>query len=128
MKTSTSEHSLFKNMPGRKKTIQTTLTNANDENGWKTIGRAKRQVHSAGHQDPKETKKTDSKSTPPRPTEQPKVTQDPCKIPLPESPKLSTDERIEAEINLIAMINAINSSKKIPTRRYGISTSQSASC
>jgi hypothetical protein len=99
-------------MPRRKKTIQTTLTNANDENGWKTIGRAKRQVHSAGHEDPKETKKTDSKSTPPRPTEQPKVTQDPCKIPLPKSPKLSTDERIEAEINLIAMINAFNSSKK----------------
>jgi hypothetical protein len=74
-------------MPGRGKTIQTKLNTTNNDNAWKTIGRAKRNVPSTQLlQDTKETKKTDLKSTPPRPIEQPLASQDPLQPPLPDSP------------------------------------------
>jgi hypothetical protein len=86
-------------MPRQRKTIQTTLTSTNNDTTWKTIGRAKRTVQSTeATQDPKENKKSDIKSTPPRPLDQSTDKQDPLQIPLPASPKLLTDETSAAEL------------------------------
>jgi hypothetical protein len=101
-------------MPGRGKPIQTKLNQGKNDNAWKTIGRAKRHVQSTELlQELKETKKTDNKATPPRPIELPNVKQDPLQTPLPDSPKLLNEGNSDAELKLIAALNALNSSKKI---------------
>jgi hypothetical protein len=72
-------------MPGRGKPIQTKLTPVNNDNAWKTIGRAKRQVQSTeSSQGLTGIKKSDTKPTPPRPIELPAVTQDPHKTSIPD--------------------------------------------
>jgi hypothetical protein len=98
-------------MPSKnKKTIQTTLKPTNNDSEWKTIGHAKRSVQpkeltqeSQGH------KKADTKSTPPRPIEHSTLLQ----TPFPASSKLLTYENLDTEFQLIAAINALNSSKTI---------------
>jgi hypothetical protein len=62
-------------MPSRKKTIQTTLKTNNIDDAWKTIGRAKRNATSTAPSLDPDNKKTDTKLTPPRPSEHLKTTQ-----------------------------------------------------
>jgi hypothetical protein len=56
-------------------------------------------------------KKTNIKSTPPRPIEHPTPKQDLLNTPLPDSPISFTVDNSVAELNLIAAINKLNSSK-----------------
>jgi hypothetical protein len=95
-------------MPKQRKILQTTLKPTNNDNAWITIGRSKRNVQpKESEQVSQVNKKTDIKSTPPRPIEH----STPLQTPLPASPQSLDDKNSAAELQLTAAINALNSSK-----------------
>jgi hypothetical protein len=147
------------------RSVQTKLKSSQNNNAWKTIGRAKKREQSSDVSNVANVKKKDSKNTPPRNALTKPPQPDPRTIPIPSSPSssvedssllesrflsaikdtinkvpksvipqipqmelakgkpeiptsptplpiLSNDEISEAEQEIIAAINAINSSKK----------------
>jgi hypothetical protein len=73
------------------RSVQTKLKSSQNDNAWKTIGRANKREQSSDASTTANFKKTDSKNTPPRDALT-KSQPDPRTIPIPSSPSSSMED------------------------------------
>jgi hypothetical protein len=95
------------------RSVQTKLKSSHNDNAWKTIGRAKKREQSSDGSNDANSKKTDSKNTPPRDALTKPSQPDPRTIPIPSSPSSSVEDSSLAESSFLSTIKG--TTNKVPT-------------